>query len=83
MLSRCIAYTLQAALPPALFAGIGHLSALPKSQWTWFEYLTGVALTGFIAVVSALAVCKTISMLHRSFSEPRCPTPDVPRGTIK
>jgi hypothetical protein len=64
MLLKYAALLFQAILPTAMIVGVGHLTTLPRSEWSWLEYLIATPLTAFLAMTATFIVFRILLWLH-------------------
>ena len=65
MILKYVAFILQAVFPPTVVLCIGHLTTLPRSEWSWLEYLIAAPLLGCMAIVAVLITWRMASGTFR------------------
>ena len=56
MLSKSIAFLIQAILPAVMVWSIAHLTNLRLPEWGWLEYLLAIPITGLMLMAAAVLV---------------------------
>ena len=65
MTLKNISFILQAVFPPTVVLCIGHLTTLPRSEWSWLEYLIAAPLLGFMAIIATLITWRMAAATFR------------------